>query len=88
MTNEDQQNQDLARMRQAVSALREFFDTVQIFATQVREQGEEGGQEGGGTLKFNAGGGNWYARYGQVRDWINCEEANARAQAMEEEGEE
>lgn len=89
MTNEEQQDQDMERLKQAVSTLREFFDAVQIFATQLREDGEPGpgGQEGGGTLKFCAGGGNWYARYGQVRDWVNCEEACARQQALEDDKE-
>lgn len=48
----------------ALEELGEHFDTVQIFATR-HESGEEGG-----TINMAYGAGNWFARYGQIREWL------------------
>lgn len=47
--------------------LAEHFDTVQIFCTK---------QRGKNTFTFDTGSGNWYARYGQVREWSLKQEKN------------
>lgn len=55
---------DAEMLRQHVNQLGEFFDTVQIFCTR-RESFEKSG-----TSHFALGAGNWFARYGQLRNWI------------------
>lgn len=60
MTQEDQ---DTDRVRQAAEALGEHFDTVQILVTRHEE-------ESVGTTNVCWGKGNWFARYGQVREWL------------------
>jgi hypothetical protein len=55
---------DLNRLKQATGALREHFDTVQIFATRCDDSGHN-------TMHCFHGAGNWFARYGQVKSFIN-----------------
>lgn len=52
------------RITKAVDTLMEHFDCVQIFVSQNAEG------EHGGTVHHNYGAGNWFARYGQVRQWL------------------
>ncbi len=59
MTNDEEEKQ----VSKAVDALREHFDSVQIFVT--RHDGVEVE-----TGSITAGGGNWYARIGQIREWL------------------
>ena len=61
-TENNQENQDLKRVREACEALGEHFDTVQIFTTR-HESGEFGG-----TVNVRYGVGNWFARKGQIED--------------------
>lgn len=61
---EEQISADIKRLREAVEALGEHFDAVQIFATR-HESGEHRG-----TGNWALGTGNWYARYGQIRSWL------------------
>ena len=62
----------------AAEQLGEHFDTVQIFVTR-HESGDKGG-----TLHNEAGVGNWYARYGQVREWVMQQEEVGRREVPEE----
>lgn len=55
---------DHAFVQKALDLLGEHFDTVQIFCTR-----HEGG-ECDGTVAINKGVGNWFARRGQVREWM------------------
>jgi len=50
-------------LRKALNELGEYFDTVQIFVTR-HDPAEENG-----TLEYNCGIGNYYARLGQVKMW-------------------
>ena len=54
-----------------VARLCEHFDTVQIFVT--RHDGEY-------CMVANRGNGNWYARYGQIHEWLIQEDERAREQ--------
>jgi hypothetical protein len=45
-----------------IRQLRMRFDAVQVFVTR-----DEPDQK---TLAFSTGAGNWYARYGQVVEWL------------------
>lgn len=64
----DAEDRDLAVVRQHVATLAEHFDTVQIFCTRHDQAGE------GGTVNVNWGAGNFFARYGHVRMWVDAEE--------------
>lgn len=63
---------DSELLKQTSLKLGEQFDTIHIFATR-HESGEKHG-----TLRFSEGVGNWYARYGQIRDWLVREEETTR----------
>jgi hypothetical protein len=58
----------VAIVRSHVARLAEHFDTCQVFVT--RHASDEAG-----THTFQLGGGNWCARFGQVREWVVKEEA-------------
>lgn len=64
-------DEDLKRVKAAVSLLAEHFDTVQVFTTRY-ESAEEG------TIQCNSGQGNWYARRGQVQEWLTREDEDTR----------
>lgn len=77
MTKEEQ----LKMIEQHVESLGEFFDSVQIFCSQ---RDPDGKQE---TQTFATGCGNWFARYGQIREWVIRAEESSREQARREERE-
>ena len=62
-------DEDLKRVNEALSALGEHFDSVQIFVNR-HESGELGG-----TVNISKGTGNWFARYGQIASWFAREQA-------------
>lgn len=65
-----EKDEDIALVRRAISQLIEHFDAVQIFVSR-----HDGGEEE--TMAIHLGEGNWYARFGQVMDWMNKENAGA-----------
>ena len=71
-------NADMALIRAALNSLGEHFDAVQIFASRC-ESGEQDG-----TVHLNLGTGNWFSRYGQVKDWCVKEEEFARISVRSE----
>lgn len=60
---DNQQSPDEQFLDKALDILREHFDTVQILATR-----HEASQNG--TLHFDCGFGNYYARLGQLDIWL------------------
>jgi len=52
---------DLMTIKSFVARIAEHFDSVQIFCTKKTEDD---------TRCTTWGEGNWYARYGQIREWI------------------
>lgn len=70
------------QLRMACQRLMEHFDTVQIIATKKDQE-----PLSAGTDAFWFGQGNWYARYGSVKEWaIEAESIMAcRAEDDEEE---
>ena len=63
---------EVQRLLEASAArLMEHCDSVQIFVTK-----HDGGAET--TESYHWGLGNWYARYGMVREWVEKENAKAR----------
>jgi hypothetical protein len=75
-----QQDLDLQRLVPHVEALASKFDTVQIFVTRHDITT-------GGTVSVNSGAGNWYARRGQVREWMIQQEELMRMAVYEEDEE-
>ena len=63
-----QQDADMAILEKHANALMEHFDNVQIFVTRCDPAVVDG------TINATFGLGNWFARYGQVKNWINGEE--------------
>jgi hypothetical protein len=68
---ENTETAEIELLKLAAQNLGEHFEAVHIFAS--RDEPEEGG-----TVRYSYGLGNWFARYGQVREWILREEENAR----------
>lgn len=63
---------DIELVKKHVEALGEHFDSVHIFCTR-HEAGEENG-----TVQLNQYAGNFFARYGQVREWLIRQEEQSR----------
>lgn len=54
---------ELKVVQKHIDALKECFDTVQIFVTRHESDNE-------GTLQIGKGRGNYFARYGQIEQWL------------------
>lgn len=68
-------------LKKAGNELSEHFDSVIIFVT--RHDANDGG-----TFRGIETRGNWFARYGQVKEWVIREEETSRINARECEEEE
>lgn len=66
------EDQEMQRVKDACNVLIEHFDTVQIFVTRYAPE------EDCGTVNINYGAGNWFARYGQVCEWLVKQEARTK----------
>lgn len=79
MNSESERDRDMEMVKLACERLGEHFDTVHIFTTR-HETGNEDG-----TVNVTYGIGNWFARYGQVQEWIiRCDERTRRFVQQEE----
>ena len=78
MDEDHQRQRDLDIVKSHVAQLAEHFDTVQVFTTRL-ENGEDS------TVNVQYGAGNWYARYGQVTEWMNRQDEDARINRRREE---
>lgn len=67
-----QQKADTAIMQHAIDRMSEHFDSVQVFVSRYEPNQE------GGTMSLHLGQGNWFARFGQVKEWVVKREENAR----------
>lgn len=72
-------DQCLEMVSKCATELGEHFDSVQIIVT-VNEPTTESG-----TLIYQAGTGNWFARFGSVREWLINQDEVARCQARRKE---
>lgn len=70
---------DIEKLQRAVENLGEHFDTVQIFVTRY-----EPDSEGGGTVNVNWGCGNWFARKGQIDNWVTKENERLRREVKDD----
>lgn len=71
--NDASKNQDIAIVQKALDGLGEHFDTVHIFCTRYDPVDD------GATVHLQRGTGNWFARYGQIRNWLEMEKGATRA---------
>lgn len=80
MRPEDEKEADICgeKIEQAIRTLSEHFDSVHIFANRHLN-------DNSGTVKWSLGSGNWYARYGQIREWVRMEETVMPKKEEEEE---
>ena len=60
----EEKNPDIEFLKGHVARLSEHYDTVQIFVTKHDNALHDG------TKCVTWGSGNWYARYGQVIEWL------------------
>lgn len=65
-------DEDTERVDVALNSLSEHFDSVQIFVTR-HEPAEEDG-----TIHTAKGVGNWFCRYGQVKEWLIAQDERTR----------
>jgi len=77
----DEEDRDISRLKREAERLEkirdellEHYDSVQLFVTRYN------GGDDGGTDRISIGGGNWFARYGQVRSWLLREEQETKEQ--------
>jgi len=68
---ESQKDLDVKMINKHLDTLIEHFDSVQIFATRQSSHND-------GTVHINIGRGNYFARYGQIKEWIIVEEESTR----------
>lgn len=68
-------DKDLAIVTTHLEQLSEHFESVQIFCNR-HEHGELDG-----TVQVQKGSGNWFARYGQVKQWVVEQEEYERMKA-------
>ena len=59
------QAHDEKLLERAIDELKLRFDTVQIFVTR-----QEHGGQASDTMALHQGYGNWYARWGQIVEWM------------------
>jgi hypothetical protein len=70
---------DVERVKAACRVLGEHFDCVQIFASRHEDK-----YESDGTVNVAYGDGNWFARYGQVVEWMIRQDERTRDHIREE----
>lgn len=61
---EGKYDSDLDKLKEAANSLGEHFDAVMIFCSRCESGNEDG------TLSFQWGAGNYYARHGQIALWM------------------
>lgn len=71
---------DMERLKTTVENLAEHFDTVHIFVTRVSDEEVDEG----GTVNACFGTGNWFARSGQIKEWVLKQDERARKEVREE----
>ncbi len=72
MSESTNRDEDLEFIRMHAAQLGERFETVHVFCTRHMPT------EMDGTVTFQLGVGNWYARYGHIREWMIKQDENAR----------
>ena len=78
---EAQRKSDLEQVNKALEKLSEFFDTVQVNVTRYDSAT-------GLTTRVDKGTGNWFARYGQLKAWVEREDESHRIESRNDAKEE
>lgn len=73
--SEDEKAAMKKRVSDAATALAEHFDSVQVFVTV-----HSGGSEN--TMSYECGVGNFYARLGQINEWLAMQDQFQRNEAI------
>jgi hypothetical protein len=77
MTNDEAK----ALVGKHASELSEFFDSCRIFVSWPHAD------DAHRTLTFDSGRGNWFAQYGQIRQWVIAEDELLRKSVRESDDE-
>lgn len=77
----EEESPDLQIVKRHVAELGEHFDTVQVFVTRLKDEGERG------TINVHYGSGDWFARFGFVTYWKLKQEEIGRIEAQRDNGE-
>jgi len=75
----DNESEESKRIQDAVKVLSEHFDSVMIFATQSTDTSN-------GTRHWIHGAGNFFTRYGLVKNWVIGEEEKTRQDIRDQRG--
>lgn len=67
---------ELKLLEKHINQLGEHFDTIQIFVTKYVENKE--------TFNIFSGTGNYFARYGQIEQWVNRQKTGSLIVSDEE----
>lgn len=73
--DDNQRDKKLELLKNQAKVLRQSFDTVQIFVGKNDEET--------GVTTMYWGDGNYYARYGQIRQWLLQEDEQARMEVRD-----
>lgn len=76
---EAEKNEDMELIARHARELGEYFDSVQILVSRHEPEIEDG------TINASYGVGNWYSRYGQVRDWLIKADEHIRKNVRQQE---
>lgn len=79
----DQKDEDMKLIEHHAAILSEHFDTVEIITT--RHQPNTGDKDENGTVMCNSGTGNYFARYGSVKEWLLRNDERSRLIIQKEE---
>jgi len=66
LNSKSEQETDMETLKAHVVELRKRFDSVRIFCTRDKPNMA-------GTMSCDWGGGNWFAQYGQIVQWVEQE---------------
>lgn len=64
-----------AIVQKHLDEMMEYFDSIQIIAVRYDCESEE-------THRLSKGKGNWYSRYGSVRDWVDSCQADTESEVL------
>lgn len=79
--NDDETNRRLEIIKKHVAQLAGHFDSVEIFVTEYISPEK-------GTFARSFGTGNWFARYGQIKDWLNQQDIDTEIDLRNQRNEE
>jgi hypothetical protein len=73
---------EIKSMNVMLDALREHWDNVQVFCSRIDPDPKKE-DDAGSTQRLIMGRGNYYARIGQVKEWVTTEDQKTREEARD-----